>query len=71
MSNDEEQFSDLQRFDKPKLVALGDGSELEAVGGGSVYLMMNLPKGKTYQRKLRHILYVCPKSQTQENHELR
>ena len=58
MSNDEEQFSDFRRFDKPKQVALGDGRELEAVGQGTVYLSMNLPEGKTCQRKLRDVLYV-------------
>ena len=58
MTNDEEQFSDFRRFDKPKQVALGDGRELEAVGQGTVYLTVNLPKGKTCQRKLHDVLYV-------------
>ena len=58
MTNDEEQFSDFRRFDKLKQVALGDGRELEAVGQGTVYLTVNLPKGETCQRKLRDVLYV-------------
>ena len=59
MCNNERQFSsDFQRFDTPQQVALGDGHELEAVGRGTVYLTLNLPEGKTCQRKLRDVLYV-------------
>ena len=58
MSNDEELFNYFRRFDKPQQVALGDGRELEAVGRGTVYLTMNLPKGKTCRRKVRDVLYV-------------
>ena len=32
MCNNEQQFSDFQRFDMPQQVVLGDGHELEAVG---------------------------------------
>ena len=57
MSTDEEQFSDFWK------VALGDGRELEVFGQGTIYQSMNLPEGKTCQRKLRVVL--CAEAITQ------
>ena len=58
MCNDERLFSDFRRLEKPQQVTLGDGHEREAVGRGTVYLAMKMPKGKTSQRKLRDVLFV-------------
>ena len=44
MCNDKRLFSDFRRLEKPEQVTLGDRHELEAVGRGTVYLSMKMPK---------------------------
>ena len=56
--SDQRLFSDCRRLEKPQQVTLGDGHELEAVGRGTVYLAMKMPKGKTSQHKLRGVLFM-------------
>ena len=60
MCNYMSQFVEYQSLKKPEKVTLGDGHRLDAVGSGTVELVVNLPDGKRKKLKLLNTLFVFP-----------
>ena len=58
MCNYMSQFVEYQSLKKPEKVTLGDGHCLDAVGSGTVELVVNLPDGKRKKLKLLNTLFV-------------
>ena len=58
MCNTRQRFFGLRTLLKPENVTVGDGRSLEAVGRGSVNLLMTLPSSATQKCKLRDVLFV-------------
>ena len=57
MSHDKSLFGQIRKFKEPKMITVGDGFKIKAIGEGVIYLDVKLPGGKVNHCRMSGVLY--------------